>query len=92
MMSRRVETPCRGSRAYGPANSSRLWKRRKLQGMWDGTSAGVSPELSDLILKGIAKRRSEFRPCRFCKEAVPPEHRTMGACHGCAEKHLGVVY
>ena len=36
--------------------SSRLWKRCELDGLWDGKSAGVSPELTDLIINAIKER------------------------------------
>lgn len=77
--------------AYGPAASSRLWKRRRLSGFL-GDAPGVNPKLAELIRKGISLRQKEFRECRFCRESLPPEHMHEDVCHGCAEKHLGVVH
>jgi len=78
--------------SHGPVPSSILWKRRKLNGFWGEGSAGVNPELKALILEGIERRQSQFKKCRFCKQLVSIEHRIGTVCHGCASKHLGIVY
>lgn len=75
--------------AYGPKASSRLWRRIRIR-------HGYSPEEIELVQEtlaaGLAKRKAEFMPCRFCGEPTPPERRTVKACHGCASLHSGVVY
>lgn len=73
----------RGS--YGPAGTSRLWRRVT----WDQCP---SP-LSDLIAEARAARQEEFRECRYCSGRFPPEHRVEeDVCHGCASRHQGVVF
>ena len=71
--------------AYGPVPASRLWKRVK----WEDNTA---ERLVELVEAAMAKRRSEFKPCRFCHREFPPEHRHGSVCHGCAERHMGVVH
>ena|SRR5674476_71373 len=71
--------------AYGPAASSRLWKRVEISKITD-------IELETLMKETLKKRQSEFRNCRYCGEHLPPEHMHGDVCHGCAEKHLGVVH
>jgi hypothetical protein len=72
--------------AYGPASTSRLWKRVT----WRDD---LTPErVRQLVDAAIAKRRAEFKPCRYCGREVPPEHRLGKVCHGCAERHEGVVH
>jgi hypothetical protein len=71
--------------AYGPALTSRFWKRVK----W---SDAAPEQISEMTQKALAKRRAEFKPCRFCGREFPPEHRHGNVCHGCAEKHLHVVH
>lgn len=71
---------------YGPAASSRFWKRVNESEITD-------EELENLLKEALKERRSEFKICRYCKEPVPPEHRhSEDVCHGCAERHLGVVH
>ena len=67
------------------AASSRLWKRVS----WDDLEDSQSDEarLFDLILAALDARASEFRQCRYCKRAVPVEHRHGDVCHSCAEQH-----
>ncbi|MDP9469240.1 MAG: hypothetical protein M3Q71_01030 [Chloroflexota bacterium] len=55
-------------------------------------SDATDDRLRALFAKGKEARRAEFRPCRFCRERVPPEHRHGDICHSCAEQHLGVVH
>jgi len=72
--------------AYGPARTSVLWKRVK----WGGLS---DERLDELLTTARRVRDAQFRKCRFCGERFPPERRHNGdVCHGCAEKHLGVVH
>lgn len=71
--------------AYGPVASTRYLKRvtvRKAEG----------DVLEELIQDAIARRDTEFIPCRYCGRPTPPEHRHRDACHGCAERHHGVVH
>jgi hypothetical protein len=72
--------------AYGPAASSRLWRRRKADSLSD-------EELSQLIDQCNAARKRQFRACRYCKKRFPPEHRIYSnVCHSCAERNEGVVF
>lgn len=72
--------------AFGPAASSRLWRRVE----W--TELGES-QLADLLRRCRVARRRQFRKCRFCGERTPPERSVKAnVCHGCAERHLGVVF
>jgi hypothetical protein len=80
----RVEWTCG---AYGPAPSSRLWKRVKAEKIHDGEI-----DLLDLLCKAQSARRREFRKCRYCKKLIPAEHRHGNVCHGCAERYMGCVH
>ena len=72
--------------AYGPALASRLWKRVEAQKVTD-------EELRALIREALEARRSQFATCRCCGQRFPSEHRHGDdVCHGCASRHLGVVY
>lgn len=70
---------------YDPVPASRLFRRVKVAGLTD-------ERLSALIDEAVATRRAEFKKCRFCGDEVPREHRHGNACHGCAEKHLGICH
>jgi len=71
--------------SYGPAASSRLWKRIQESEITDR-------DLETLLIEALKERQNEFRNCRYCKESLPPEHMHDDVCHGCAEKYLGVVH
>lgn len=72
--------------AYGPALSSRLWRRVKVDALTD-------EKLKCLLSEGLEVRRAEFKECRYCGRMVPPEHRhSDDVCHSCASEHMGVVY
>ncbi|MDA2929037.1 hypothetical protein MYX84_03650 [Acidobacteria bacterium AH-259-O06] len=72
--------------SHGPASSSQLWKRAVAEDIQDS-------ELEELIKRALRARRREFKRCQYCGELVPPEHRIeKDVCHGCASKHLGVVF
>ena len=71
--------------AYGPAASSRLWRRVKAENISD-------EDLLGLLQKATEARAAEFKKCRYCGGLFPPEHRTGRACHGCASSHEGIVY
>ena len=71
---------------YGPAASSRFWKRIR-------ESEVTDEELEELLIEALKERLSEFRNCRYCKKSFPPEYRhSEDVCHGCAEKYLGVCH
>lgn len=72
--------------AYGPAESSRMWKRRLWSRLGDD-------ELPLLIGSALEARDREFKVCRYCGQEFPREHRfDARTCQGCASEHLGVVY
>jgi hypothetical protein len=72
--------------SYGPAASSRLWKRVECCEIDDA-------ELISLLNDALKQRKSEFKICRYCGRKFPPEHmHASDVCQGCATKHLGVVY
>lgn len=72
--------------AYGPADSSRLWRRARASALSDEA-------LKQLLERGIRARRSQFTDCRYCGNSFPPERRHVeDVCHGCAERHLGIVH
>ena len=73
--------------SYGPAATSRLWKRVP----WE---QHIKPErLLELLEAALAERQAEFSTCRFCEQWLPPEHmHEHDICQSCAEKHLGVVH
>jgi hypothetical protein len=72
--------------AYGPAPSSRLWKRVRTARVSEGPL-----DLADLLRKAREARAREFRMCKYCKEELPVEHRQGNVCHGCSERFEGVV-
>jgi hypothetical protein len=57
-------------------------------------ASGLTRErLESIVAEAREARRREFRRCRFCGEMVPTERRhDDSCCHGCAERHLGVVH
>jgi hypothetical protein len=71
--------------AYGPARASRLWKRVRAEALSDDG-------LGSMIQLAVKARRAEFKRCKYCKQLVPPEHRSGNAWHGCASRYDGVVY
>jgi hypothetical protein len=71
--------------AHACRDSTRLWKRVLWEGLDDGS-------LRELIDDAFERRLSEFVRCRFCRRSTPPEHRHDDVCHGCAERHLGIVH
>lgn len=72
--------------AYGPAPSSRLWKRVRAEALFDGKL-----ELGSLLTRARDARAREFRSCKYCRESVAIEHRHGNVCHGCAERYEGIV-
>jgi len=71
---------------HTPKASSRLWKRVKWEGMGE-------VRLSRLLESARQARAAEFTRCRFCGQEFPPGRRhETDVCHGCAERHLGVVH
>src|SRR5207248_10748573 len=71
--------------SYGPAESSRLWKRRAWSRLSDS-------QLARLPAAAQQERRAQFQVCRHCHQSFPPERRISGDVrHGCAERHEGRV-
>jgi len=77
----------------GPVASSRLWKRTLMRN-WDDVE--MAQRLANLIASGRKQRHREIQPCAICQRPTPPEHaHTIDGrqvCHGCAERHMGVVH
>lgn len=72
--------------SYGPAASSRLWKRVEWAQLREH-------ELAELLAQLQAARSGELRKCPYCGGEFPPERRIeKDVCHACAERHLGVVF
>jgi len=71
--------------AYGPAESSRLWRRVETDDLDD-------KGLAQLVKKALRARAAQFKGCRYCGKEFPPEHRHGRVCHGCAERHEGGVH
>lgn len=72
--------------AYGPAETSSLWKRLKAEELDDD-------KLSEWLVKAKNARQKEFRECRFCHKWFPPDYlHNKNTCHVCAEKHMGIVH
>jgi hypothetical protein len=71
---------------YGPATSSKFWKRINVYETTD-------EKLDNFLKEALKERQNEFKICRHCMKSFPPEHRiNEDVCHGCAEIYLGVVY
>lgn len=71
---------------HGPVAVTRLWLRIEGEALDDDA-------LRANIEEALAARRAEFATCRFCGRSMPVEHRIDDdTCHGCASKHLGVVF
>ena len=71
---------------HAPAASSRRWKRVRARDLSD-------ERIAELLIAARRARQRQFRRCRYCGERVPPEHRIDDdVCHGCASKHLHVVF
>ena len=76
----------------GPMSSSRLHKRVRFV---NGAEVEVE-NVAKLISLARRKRQQETRPCAFCQTPTPPEHAHSvdgkWVCHGCSERHLGIVH
>ena len=71
---------------HTPMQLSTLWRRLDLGELHMG-------DLPNLLAAALAARRAQLTTCRYCGKAVPPEHRfNENTCHGCAQRHLGVVF
>jgi hypothetical protein len=69
-----------------PVESSLPWKRLKHSG-------DLLPRHTGTILAAMEARRAQFAQCRYCLRKVAAEHlHSPDVCHGCAERHLGVVH
>lgn len=71
--------------SYGPAMSSRLWRRFQ----WDELPPS---QLGVVLQQAQAARDAEYRECVYCHQRFTPDRMTGDACHGCASKHLGILY
>jgi len=71
--------------AYGPAGSSRRWKRLRPDAVSD-------EQLRELVHQAMEARRAEFKRCRYCGHSFPPENRRGNVCHGCAESYEVIVH
>lgn len=67
--------------------STHLWKRFPLEEVyWD------ERRLRKVLQDARRARIRQFKPCRFCGKDTPVEEREQGACYGCQEKHLGIIF
>jgi len=48
--------------------------------------------LTALVQTACQFRQAEFTKCRYCDRVLGPEHMHGDVCHGCAERHEGVVH
>jgi hypothetical protein len=52
--------------------------------------------LAEALSTARARRSANLRTCSFCGEQLVPGHLhvmdSRNVCHGCAERHLGVVH
>jgi hypothetical protein len=56
-----------------------------------------APTIEEAVQASEQARRRSIHPCAFCGEPTPPEHGSRFeehglVCHGCMERHLGVVF
>lgn len=95
------EWPPRAQEAYGSAlqNPSpyQMGKTHKhtLLGTGWGTQRNLIRYGTDVNIpqvSAVLERQAQFKVCPYCHEEFPPEHMAEGACHGCAEKHLEIVF
>ncbi len=71
---------------HTPYATSRPFRRIAVAGL-------TTLALATVLEEAFAARRAQFRRCPYCGDLVAPEHTVEeGACHGCAERHLGVVF
>jgi hypothetical protein len=72
---------------HTPISAVKLWRSTRLPNF------DTPEQLFRLVEDGIQARRDEFHVCRFCQSHIPPERRFQPeVCHGCAERHLGIVF
>ena len=48
--------------------------------------------LTTLLRAAQEARRAEFSQCRYCGRTLGPENMHGDMCHGCAERHEGIVH
>lgn len=76
--------------SYGPAGTSELWKRFEIEDIYEDD---LKEKLKELVKLSIDKMEEDLVTCKFCKKKFPPDHTIDGdVCHGCAVRHLGVVF
>lgn len=61
---------------------------------WRQTKASTVDMICHMLIADAREhRRAKFRTCRYCRKVFGPEHmHSDDVCHGCAERHLGVVH
>ena len=60
---------------------------------WQHLSAiDLSMILRELIEVARTSRGEQFIKCKYCGRELGPEHMHGDVCHGCAEKHEGIVH
>lgn len=70
---------------HGPALSTCLWQRVDAEGLKD-------KHLGQLLHTAQQVRTGMFRPCRYCKQVLPPEERVRyNVCYRCGARHLSIV-
>jgi hypothetical protein len=71
--------------SHGPVASSSLKTRHSVH---DDDESDIVAS----IYEAVSERQAQFKVCPYCHKEFPPEHMAAGACHGCADKHLGIVF
>ena len=71
--------------SHGPVASSCLRKRHSF-------SEDSESDMIASIGEAVIERQAQFKVCPYCQNEFPTEHMAEGACHGCAEKQLGIVF
>lgn len=69
-----------------PVRSSKLWRRVSTRDGLDSAS------LKGLLRRASTAKRRQYKPCRYCGERTPLEHRDGDVCHGCQERELGILH
>ncbi len=74
---------------YEPLETTRLWRRVELQAL-------TLDDLPHLLQTARDAQKAALERCVHCGQLFPPGHvetiKGRPCCHGCAERHEGVVF